>query len=115
MTEQEIALKKLGLTDEEIADVIECDRAIDKGEKLFEQTTEQKEASKKACAVGSNKGYTFTKRERKPNEDKRQIIEVIRDALVGSCDSLEITNLEREIALVFNGTKYKITLSAPRK
>ena len=36
MDEQIKAMQNLGMTDEEIADVLECDKRIDKGEKLFE-------------------------------------------------------------------------------
>ena len=40
-------LRKIGLTDEEAKEVICADKAIDKGEKLFELTEEQKQAEKK--------------------------------------------------------------------
>ena len=40
------SMRKLGMTDEEIADLLECDKRIDKGEKLFELTPEQEKASK---------------------------------------------------------------------
>ena len=35
-TDKELALFALGMTEEEVADVIESDKRIDKGEKLFE-------------------------------------------------------------------------------
>ena len=41
MSKQIDALKKLGLTDEEIADVLATDKKIDKGEKLFELSAEK--------------------------------------------------------------------------
>ena len=41
-------MKVLGITREEAIQLIEDDRKIDKGEKLFELTPEQKQASKKA-------------------------------------------------------------------
>ena len=34
------------MTEDEISDIIESDQKIDKGEKLFEQTAEQKQATK---------------------------------------------------------------------
>ena len=40
-------LRKMGLTDEEAKEVISADKAIDKGEKLFELTEEQKQVEKK--------------------------------------------------------------------
>ena len=69
MTKQEIALYKLGLSKEEIADVLEKDKLIDKGEKLFELSKEQEQASKKARSTTATKTptvYTFkTKREKR--------------------------------------------------
>ena len=45
---QIVALAKLGLTDAEIQQVLEDDKRIDKGEKLFELSAEQEKASKQA-------------------------------------------------------------------
>ena len=47
------AMRKLGMTEEEIADVVKSDEAIDKGEKLFELTVEQEKASKQARNSGT--------------------------------------------------------------
>ena len=41
-------MKVLGITREEAIELIEDDRRIDKGEKLFELTAEQKQAEKKS-------------------------------------------------------------------
>ena len=49
---QVVALAKLGLTDEEIKQVLADDKRIDKGEKLFELSAEQERESKKARNVG---------------------------------------------------------------
>ena len=53
-----LALKNLGLTDEEIIKVIEDDDKIDHGEKLFELPDELKDGAKKARMAGNCKGYT---------------------------------------------------------
>lgn len=110
-------MKKLNITKEEALQLIEDDKAIDKGADLFPLTAEQKKNAKKACACGSKAptAYKFDKRERKPNEDKRTLIQLIATAIEKDCDApLEITNIEREINFVFNGKKYKLVLSAPR-
>ena len=52
MSKQVEALRKLGLTDAEIEQVLADDKRIDKGEKLFELTTEQEKASKQARKAG---------------------------------------------------------------
>lgn len=114
-------LRKLGLTDEEAKEVISADKAIDKGEKLFELTEEQKQVEKKyknthTRTVKTAYGQTQTK-ERKTDTDKRTLIDALAEKLENYADSgkINITNAEREIELVFHDRKFKIVLSAPRK
>lgn len=114
---QIVAMRKLGMTEEEISDIIESDRKIDKGEKLFEQTAEQKQATKamKQAKRTKSPNYQFTKRERKANNDKRELITNITEAINSITSNLIVLNPEREIEFQFNGVKYKLTLSVPRK
>lgn len=114
-------LRKMGLTDEEAKDVISADKAIDKGEKLFELTEEQKQVEKKyknthTRTVKTAYGQTQIK-ERKTDPDKRMLIDALAEKLENYADSgtVNITNAEREIELVFHDRKFKIVLSAPRK
>jgi FtsZ-interacting cell division protein YlmF len=115
MTKQIKAMKILGLTDEEIADVLECDKRIDRGEKLFELDKDQKQTEKKMRQAERTKSpnYQFTKRERKTDNDKRFLMELIRQGLPDAAN-VEVTNPERELTFSYNGKKYKIVLSAPR-
>ena len=96
------AMRKLGMTEEEIADVIKSDEAIDKGEKLFELTAEQEKASKQARNSGTRKAPTVYKldnadgkRSRKENPTKAGIIAEIAKFLVenseNACENVEIT------------------------
>lgn len=114
-------LRKMGLTDEEAKEVISADKAIDKGEKLFELTEEQKQVEKKyknthTRTVKTAYGQTQIK-ERKTDTDKRMLIDALAEKLENYADSgkVNITNAEREIELVFHDRKFKIVLSAPRK
>jgi hypothetical protein len=115
MTEQIKAMKILGLSDEEIADILECDKRIDRGEKLFELDKDQKQTGKKMRQAERTKSpnYQFTKRERKTDNDKRFLMEAIRQGLPDAAN-VEVTNPERELTFSYNGKKYKIVLSAPR-
>ena len=70
MTEQEKALYALGLTDEEVAEVLADDRRIDKGEKLFELTDEQKKASKDARVVHTVDAYGRNRKKEKKSEQE---------------------------------------------
>ena len=115
------ALKILGLTEEDVADVLECDKRIDKGEKLFELPEELEKGAKKARSAGNCNGYTKANREKKVDEDKRELIYIIKNALTNPLcgnlpvENLEIANPEREMTFTHNGKKYKIVLSCPRK
>ena len=116
---QIVALAKLGLTDEEIKQVLADDKRIDKGEKLFELSAEQEQEAKKARNVGrAPTAYKSTKRERKPDEDKKVLCQTMIEALIeaGMVDNstLHIENIEREFLFKHNGKKYKVVLSAPR-
>ena len=102
---------------EEALDVIEADRRIDKGEKLFELSAEQTQAAKQARqAPRAPTVYTFTQRERKAKPEKAQICSAMIEGLqqLGIAD-LEIANEEREFLFTLNGIKYKVTLACPRK
>ena len=109
------AMKKLGMSEAEIAEVLEADKRIDKGEKLFELSAEQEREAKKARNVGrAPTAYKFTKRERKPDQDKADLLNVLFSAVLPVCDTYEITNGEREFLFTYHGKKYKVVLSAPR-
>lgn len=116
MSKQIEAMRKLGMSEAEIADVLESDKRIDRGEKLFELDPELEKGAKKARQADRKPTvYNFQKRERKANNDKRTIINALDEALCRIADQqTEITNAEREIIFHFNGVKYKVVLSAPR-
>lgn len=109
-------LMKLGMTEAEAKQVLEDDKRIDKGEDLFPLTEEQKKASKKARQADRKPTvYQFKKRERKPNMAKRDIIQVLDEALTDIADDVTVTNIERQIDFVIDDVRYRIVLSAPRK
>ena len=109
-------MKTLGCDYETAKQVVLDDERIDKGEKLFEQTAEQKANSKK-YRQGARKPtvYKLDKRERKADADKRKLVELIA-AAVGMVTETEptVTNIERQIDFEFNGRKFRVVLSAPR-
>lgn len=117
------AMKKMGMTDEEIADVLECDKKIDKGEKLFQLTEEQEKASKKARGTGTKAkqptAYKFDKRQRKENTTKAEIIAELAKFLAenseNACEMVEITNKERQIAFKIGENAFELTLVQKRK
>ena len=122
-TEKLIAkhMNLLKISREEAIQLIEDDKRIDKGEKLFSLTPEQEKASKKARSAGRKPKTTVykfdtTKRKKPENKNKSDLISVITGALTEhGTENLELINPEREFTFTMDGTKYKIVLSLPRK
>ena len=109
-------MKNLGCDYETAKQVVLDDERIDKGEKLFEQTAEQKAVSKK-YRQGDRKPtvYKLDKRERKADTDKRKLVELLASAVgMVTEDEPTVTNAERQIDFEFNGRKFRVVLSAPR-
>lgn len=109
-------MENLGCDYETAKQVVLDDERIDKGEKLFEQTAEQKANSKK-YRQGDRKPtvYKLETRERKADADKRQLIALLC-ATVGEVADNEptVTNIERQVDFEFRGRKFRVVLSAPR-
>ena len=122
-TEKLIAkhMNLLKISREEAIQLIEDDKRIDKGEKLFSLTPDQEKTSKKARSAGRKPKTTVykfdtTKRKKPENKNKSDLISVITSALTEyGAENLELINPEREFTFTMDGTKYKIVLSLPRK
>ena len=119
MSKQIEALRKLGLTDAEIEQVLADDKRIDKGEKLFELSAEQEKASKQARQADRKPTVykldnTAGKRSKKEDSDKATLMNALFTAILPMCDTYEVTNAEREFLFTYNEKKYKVVLSAPR-
>lgn len=106
-------MKKLNITEAEALELIESDKRIDKGEKLFELDAELAAGAKKARQA-ERKSATAVKREHKADNDKADLLNAMFTAVLPLCDSYEIINAEREFCIVYHGRKFKVTLSAPR-
>ena len=107
-------MDNLGVTREEALEIIADDERIDDGEKLFELTEEQKKNSKKARQVARGVATKPIKRERKADNDKRELIQLIKSAVAQVDVDVDVTNIEREMIFHFHNRKFKIVLSAPR-
>lgn len=118
-------MKNLGISREEAEMVIADDKAIDKGEKLFELTAEQKAVVKKMT-------NSDTKNRKKPmvldlkqpknrqkNATKGGIIAELATFLGEnsqfSVENLEILNEERQFSFKIGEETYEITLIQKRK
>lgn len=116
-------LMKLGMTEAEAREVLEADRKIEKGEKMSFDLTKEQEKATRNMRQADRKPFVpkLEKRERKPNEDKRFIVDKLVECIQCDVDNAQgnvvvyITNPERQIDFEFHGTRYRIVLSAPRK
>ena len=121
MTEQvKKLMKSLDITEEEALQLIEDDKRIDKGEKLFELSAEQKKNAKKATNVGEKTKKTQKKAPtRKKNDTKATIISELSDFLAQNeqivAENVEIVNAERQNSFKIGENSYSLTLTQHRK
>lgn len=126
MTAKEIS-QELNITIEEARDVLAADDAIDKGADPFPLTEEQKKVEKAMRGTGTRiteqkkngpTVYSFTQRKRKPNELKRDIIDLLYLALTAEgvgYDEVEKINPERQLSFKIGEKKFELTLVEKRK
>lgn len=100
-------------TAEELAELKAYDKMVDKGEDLYPLSAEQKKNARQATSTSTGV-YTFTKRERKPNQDKRDIMAKLLEACAEIGCGATLRNEERELWFTYNEKTYKVVLSLPR-
>ena len=119
MTEKEKTIqnymKKLDLSREEAEQMWQDEQE----DNLPELTAEQKAVEKEMLRADRKKEETPRKRERKPDENKRLLINALVDCLLDAppdeMEDVSILNPEREIEFRYCGDRYRLTLSKPRK
>ena len=115
--EEQIAriMASLGVDRAQAEEIYQADKAIDRGEPMpFDLTPEQAKNVRKYTQVARPVIVESKPRPRKTDEDKREIISTLDDALCDLVDDVTVTNPERQIDFEYNGRKFRITLSAPR-
>ena len=116
MNEKQIEklMKSLDITREEAIQLIEDDKAIDRGAKMFDLDPELEKGAKKARQA-ERKASAPVKREKKAKPEKAEICCAMMDGLKAlGVEEFNISNPEREFVFFHNGTKYKVTLACPR-
>lgn len=126
-TQTEKLMRILGITEDEAKQVIADDKAIDKGEKLFEQTAEQKAVTKKMTATGTRKAPTATKkaptvwdfdtskRERKKDITKEELVTNLANYLRNCVENVTILNPSKLISFKIADETFELDLKRKRK
>lgn len=104
---------KLNISRAEAVELLEEDKRIDRGEKLYELPDELKAGAKKARQA-DRKPTERKPREKKVDCEKRTLLTLLYESILPFCQSYEVTNPEREFSFIYNGRKYKVVLSCPR-
>lgn len=122
-SQKEKLMRVLNCTAEEAEDIIQSDKAIDRGERVyFDLSKEQEKQAKKFANAGTRKAPTvfkFEQRKRKENPTKASIIaelaKFLQENSENACENVEITNKERQIAFKIGENAYELTLVQKRK
>ena len=132
---QLMAMKKAGMTDVEIQQVLLDDKAVDRGQvmewdlspeehKKAMKYANSDEKKKKTAENGEKKGKTVynldaTGKKKKENPTKANIIALLATILTEnddfSAENVEITNKERQIAFTVGENAFELTLVQKRK
>lgn len=119
-TQIEKLMRVLEISEAEALQVIADDKAIDKGEKLFELTDEQKKVAKKmTISTSANKKIDSQKpkqtRTIKENETKNSLIADLAKWLLDSgYSNVEILNKSRLIGFSAGNDNFELTLVQKR-
>ena len=120
---KEAIMKALGVSEQEALEIIEFDKAVDRGERTeYDLDPEKEKEAKKMANVKNHRTtgvYNLNKRERKANPTKASIIAEIAQFLAenseNACENVNITNKERQIAFRIGENDYELTLVQKRK
>lgn len=108
----QLYMSKLDLSREEAEQMWQDEQE----DNLPDLTAEQKAVAKEMAQADRKKESTPRKRERKPDNDKRELIKKLKELLDSTADEVcKVTNPEREIEFNYNNNRYRLTLSKPRK
>ena len=111
-------MKALNCSEQEAKEIIEADKAIDRGEKMdFDLSPEAEKQAKKYTKTGTRQtNGTKTERKRKENVTKSAIIAELNDFLIQKgYKMVQILNKERQIFFKIDENDYELTLIQKRK
>lgn len=105
-------MKTLNISEAEALELMEEDREIDRGAKLYELPKDREAGAKKARRADRKK--TEVHRERKVDETKKRILDFCRIPLEGAGAKVLEMKTETEILFEFEGASYTLKLTKHR-
>lgn len=117
--EKQIAqmMKALSISREEALELLADDDDIDHDiKKDYDLTAEQQKNAKIYQKSGNYTRKVEVKRERKPDEEKREIIARIEEMLkkFAEYENVSVKNIEKEVCFSLNGADFSISLTKHR-
>lgn len=119
MEQVEKLMELLECSEEQAKEIIAYDQEVDKMTvtQCESDLSKEQKAVAKQYRQGDRKPtvYNFSTRERKADNDKGKLIEMLASAInLVTEQEPTITNAERQIDFVYNGRKFRVVLSCPR-
>lgn len=119
MEQVEKLMELLECSEEQAKEIIAYDQEVDKMTvtQCESDLLKEQKAVTKQYRQGDRKPtvYNFSTRERKADNDKGKLIEMLASAInLVTEQEPTITNAERQIDFVYNGRKFRVVLSCPR-
>lgn len=110
----------LKVSEAEARDILAYDAKVEHTSKAeYDLPPDKLEVARKFAHTGTRKmketGLNLPKKERKPNEAKREIVEVLRKAISELSETVTVTNIERQISFELDSETYEVTLVQKRK
>lgn len=109
---------KLGCSIAEAIEIINDDATIDKGGRCeWEPSVEEEKRIHKETKpkVDRKPRATGTKRERKADDAKREVIAMVAELLGANFENVEVTNVEKTIEFTIGDESFSIDLKKHRK
>lgn len=108
-------MKSLDISREEAEQLFEDDQEDFIGEEAEEMTKKAKEVIKTIHKAGDKTERKKVERERKPNDEKRFLIEMFAETLKNEKIPFEITNEEKYVSFTYEGKKFELNLIQKRE
>ena len=117
MSEKEKLMTLLNVSEAEALDIMAYDKAVESGKATeYDLTAEQKKVASEMSKTGTRVYNFTTKREKKVNEIKVELINHLAEQLVNfGVKNLTLINAERQIGFSIGENDYELTLTHKRK